>query len=110
MKGKILNLALTNYSYQCFMPMPLGHYTKLLKHLLSVSVINIKKKKQEIILTIICTFFFKYSFLKNKYLSQTGLFENATLATARRSRATMTLEDLKLVRRIQGHDMYIERH
>ena len=42
-KGKILRLALMNYSYQCFVSMPLGHYTKLLKHLLSVSVINIKK-------------------------------------------------------------------
>ena len=55
-------------------------------------------------------FFFKYLFLKNKCLSKTGLFENSTLATAHRNRATTTLEDLKLVRRIQGHDMYVETY
>ena len=34
-----------------------------------------------------------------------GLFENATLATVHRNKVTMTVQDLKLVRRIQGHDM-----
>ena len=55
-------------------------------------------------------FFFKYLFLQNKCLSKTGLFENVTLATAHRNRVTMTLEDLKLDRRIQGHDMYVETY